>query len=82
MRNEDIARSIRVHLDEVSGCGGCSYYKYFTEATCFLHMLEDAANALETSEKNIKHLFDRICELEQENAELKEYKAMYEGLEK
>lgn len=61
MLNEDIIRSIRVHLDEISGCGGCSYYKYFPEATCFLHMIEDAANAIE---------------------ELKEYKAMYEGLEK
>ena len=72
MQNEDIVRSIRVHLDEVKGCGGCSYYEYFPEATCFLHMIDDAANALELSEKNIKYLFDRVCELEEDNSELKE----------
>ena len=69
MLNEDIIRSIRVHLDEISGCGGCKYYEYFPEATCFLHMIEDAANAIELSEKNIKYLFDSVCELEEEKEE-------------
>jgi hypothetical protein len=35
-------------------------------------MIEDAANALETSEKNRMYLFDRVCELEEDNSELKE----------
>lgn len=51
--NEDIIRSIRVHLNEASGCGGCTYYKYFTEATCFLHLIADAADALEKQDKQI-----------------------------
>ena len=72
MQYEDIIRSIRVHLDEVTGCGGCKYTKGIPDATCFLNMIEDAANALETSEKNRMYLFDRVCELEQDNSELKE----------
>lgn len=51
--NKDIIRSIRVHLSEVRGCGGCTYYKYFPEATCFLHMISDAADALEKQDKQI-----------------------------
>lgn len=54
--NKDIIRSIRVHLNEASGCGGCTYYKYFPEATCFLHMIADAADALEAAEKKIAEL--------------------------
>lgn len=72
MQYEDIIRSIRVHLDEVTGCGGCKYTKGIPDATCFLNMIEDAANALETSEKNRMYLFDRVCELEADNSELKE----------
>ena len=72
MQYEDIIRSIRVHLDEVTGCGGCKYTKGIPDATCFLNMIEDAANALETSEKNRMYLFDRVCELEEDNSELKE----------
>lgn len=72
MQYEDIIRSIRVHLDEVTGCGGCNYTKGIPDATCFLNMIEDAANALETSEKNRMYLFDRVCELEEDNSELKE----------
>lgn len=53
---EDIIRSIRVHSDEASGCGGCAYYKYFPEATCFLHMIADAADATEAAEKRIEEL--------------------------
>lgn len=51
--NKDIIRSIRVHLNEASGCGGCTYYKYFPEATCFLHLIADAADALEKQDKQI-----------------------------
>lgn len=72
MQDEDIIRSIRVHLDEVTGCGGCKYTEGIPAATCFLNMIEDAANALETSEKNRMYLFDRVCELEEDNSELKE----------
>lgn len=72
MQYEDIIRSIRVHLDEVNGCGGCNYTKGIPDATCFLNMIEDAANALETSEKNRMYLFDRVCELEEDNSELEE----------
>ena len=72
MQYEDIIRSIRVHLDEATGCGGCNYSKGIPDATCFLSMIEDAANALETSEKNRMYLFDRVCELEEDNSELKE----------
>lgn len=35
-------------------------------------MMEAAADALETSEKNRMYLFDRVCELEEDNSELKE----------
>lgn len=67
--NKDIIRSIRVHLNEASGCGGCTYYKYFPEATCFLHMIADAADALEAADKRIAELIPKegewiMCESE------------------
>lgn len=51
-------------------CWSCDYYD--REPWCESALANDAADALETSEKNRMYLFDRVCELEEDNSELKE----------
>lgn len=54
-------------------CNKCPYKEYADgKSGCENKLKADAAYAFETSEKNRMYLFDRVCELEKDNSELKE----------
>lgn len=69
MMYDELIEALRCEVD----CDDC---KYFIDKPVYRcdewGMRCDAANALETSEKNRMYLFDRVCELEGDNSELKE----------
>lgn len=65
MNNAELIKALRVCGDE----------PYDITKPCKVSpwkLMRDAAAALETSEKNRMYLFDRVCELEEDNSELKE----------
>lgn len=53
-------------------CEPCPYFKSDTDITCIDMMMIDAADALESSDKNCAYLGDRVAELIAENEELKQ----------
>lgn len=76
--HEELVNALRCCVTDYNSiqsrlCNKCQYAKYADgKYGCENKLKADAADALETSEKNIMYLFDRVCELEEDNSELKE----------
>ena len=66
---EESVKALRI-CGQGKGCNECPLWS--KPATACSQLFVDAADALETSEKNRMYLFDRVCELEEDNSELKE----------